>query len=94
MPREVLHEAIVEGAVLRVRPKVMTVLTTILALLPIMWAVGAGAGPMKRMAAPMIGGLITSTIHTLVLIPIYYAYYKRYEQWRRGDPPVEAEEGD
>ena len=71
-----------EGAVLRVRPKVMTVMTTILALLPIMWALGAGAGPMKRMAAPMIGGLITSTIHTLVLIPVYYALYKKFVHWR------------
>ncbi len=77
-----LGEAIEEGAVLRVRPKMMTVMTTILGLLPIMWAVGSGAGPMKRMAAPMIGGLITSTVHTLILIPVYYALYKRFEHWR------------
>ena len=72
---ESLHEAILEGAVHRVRPKMMTVVTTILALVPIMWATGAGAGPMKRMAAPMIGGLVTSTLHTLLLIPVYYAMF-------------------
>ena len=74
-----LHDVVVEGAVLRVRPKMMTVVTTILALVPIMWSVGAGAGPMKRMAAPMIGGLITSTLHTLILIPVYYAML---HEWR------------
>ncbi len=82
MSEATLNEGIEEGAVHRVRPKMMTVMTTILGLLPIMWAVGAGAGPMKRMAAPMIGGLITSTLHTLVLIPVYYALYKKYEEWR------------
>jgi len=76
--RAQLHEAVEEGAVLRVRPKMMTVMTTILGLLPIMWAAGTGAGPMKRMAAPMIGGLVSSTIHTLVLIPVYYALYKQW----------------
>ena len=74
-----LRDAILEGAVHRVRPKMMTVVTTILALVPIMWATGAGAGPMKRMAAPMIGGLVTSTLHTLVLIPVYYAMF---HEWR------------
>ncbi len=78
-----LHEAIVEGAVHRVRPKMMTVVTTILALAPIMWAVGAGAGPMKRMAAPMIGGLVTSTLHTLILIPVYYAMMHEFRARRR-----------
>jgi len=83
LTRPQLHGAVEEGAVLRVRPKMMTVMTTILGLLPIMWATGAGAGPMKRMAAPMIGGLVTSTIHTLVLIPVYYALYKQWSA-RRG----------
>jgi Cu(I)/Ag(I) efflux system membrane protein CusA/SilA len=78
-----LHDAIVEGAVHRVRPKMMTVVTTILALVPIMWATGAGAGPMKRMAAPMIGGLVTSTVHTLILIPVYYAMYHEFRTRRR-----------
>ena len=77
-----LNAAVIEGAVLRVRPKMMTVVTTILALAPIMWATGAGAGPMKRMAAPMIGGLITSTLHTLILIPVYYAMFREFQARR------------
>lgn len=71
-----LNNAIVEGAVMRVRPKLMTVMTTIMGLVPIMWSTGVGADPMKRMAAPMIGGLITSTALTLILIPVLYAIYK------------------
>ena len=77
-----LEEAVIDGAVLRVRPKLMTVLTDFLALLPILWATTAGAGPMKRIAIPVIGGVITSAVHTLILIPVYYALYKRWEQWR------------
>lgn len=83
MDKAELNEAVIEGAVLRVRPKMMTVMTTIMGLIPIMWATGAGSGPMKRMAAPMIGGLISSTIHTLVLIPVYYAMFKEYQMRRR-----------
>ena len=77
-----LHTAVIEGAVLRVRPKLMTVLTDFIALLPILWATTPGAGPMKRIAIPLIAGVITSAVHTLVLIPVYYTLYKRYEQWR------------
>jgi Cu(I)/Ag(I) efflux system membrane protein CusA/SilA len=71
-----LYEAIVQGAVMRVRPKIMTVATTILGLMPLMWMMGAGARPMKRMAAPMIGGLVSSTILTLIVIPAIYAIWK------------------
>jgi len=71
-----LYEAIINGAVMRVRPKLMTVATTIMGLLPIMWMMGTGARPMKRMAAPMIGGLVSSTILTLVVIPVIYALVK------------------
>lgn len=73
---EDLVEAVDEGAVLRVRPKMMTVVTMILGLLPLLWSHGAGADVMKRIAAPMIGGLITSTILTLVIIPAIYAIWK------------------
>ncbi|MGK7346110.1 MAG: efflux RND transporter permease subunit [Candidatus Nitrospinota bacterium M3_3B_026] len=72
-----LIEAIIEGAVMRVRPKMMVVSCLILGLLPIMWSAGAGSGPMKRMAAPMIGGLLSSTILTLIVIPVVYAMLKR-----------------
>lgn len=71
-----LAEAIDEGAVQRVRPKMMTVMTMILGLLPLLWSHGAGADVMKRIAAPMIGGLVTSTILTLVIIPAIYAIWK------------------
>jgi len=73
---EDLIEAIDEGAVQRVRPKMMTVTTMILGLLPLLWSHGAGADVMKRIAAPMIGGLVTSTILTLVIIPAIYAIWK------------------
>jgi Cu/Ag efflux pump CusA len=80
-PKE-LYEAVIDGAVLRVRPKLMTVLTDFIALMPILWATTPGAGPMKRIAVPVIFGVITSAVHTLVLIPVYYTLYKRWEQWR------------
>jgi len=71
-----LHGSITEGAVQRVRPKMMTVLSTTLGLLPLMWSLGTGADMMKRIAAPMVGGLITSTILTLVIIPVVYSLWK------------------
>jgi Cu(I)/Ag(I) efflux system membrane protein CusA/SilA len=71
-----LSEAIIEGAVQRVRPKMMTVMAIIAGLLPIMWSHGAGADVMKRIAAPMIGGMVTSTILTLAVIPAIYALWR------------------
>jgi len=71
-----LHGSITEGAVQRVRPKMMTVLSTTLGLLPLMWSMGTGADVMKRIAAPMVGGLITSTVLTLVIIPVVYSLWK------------------
>jgi copper/silver efflux system protein len=71
-----LSEAIIEGAVQRVRPKMMTVMAIIAGLLPIMWSHGAGADVMKRIAAPMIGGMVTSTILTLAVIPAIYAIWR------------------
>jgi Cu(I)/Ag(I) efflux system membrane protein CusA/SilA len=73
-----LRGAVMYGAVERVRPKLMTVTTTIVGLLPIMWGHGTGSQVMKRIAAPMVGGLITSTILTLIVIPaIYYLWRGR-----------------
>ena len=71
-----LSEAIIEGAVQRVRPKMMTVTAIIAGLLPIMWSHGTGADVMKRIAAPMIGGMVTSTILTLAVIPAIYALWR------------------
>ncbi|MEM1094685.1 MAG: CusA/CzcA family heavy metal efflux RND transporter [Bacteroidota bacterium] len=68
-----VHAALEEGAVDRLRPKLMTVVTTLLALLPILYGTGVGTEVMQRIATPMIGGLVTSTIHTLIMIPALYA---------------------
>ena len=61
---------------LRLRPKVMTVATSLIGLIPIMWSTGVGADVMKPLAAPMIGGLITSTIHVLIMMPVLFSYMK------------------
>ncbi len=71
-----LREAILEGAVQRVRPKMMTVAAIMGGLLPIMWTTGTGADVMKRIAAPMIGGMVSSTILTLIVIPVLYFIWK------------------
>jgi Cu(I)/Ag(I) efflux system membrane protein CusA/SilA len=73
-----ITEATTEGAVLRLRPKVMTVTTSLIALVPIMWSTGVGADVMKPLAAPMIGGLLTSAIHVLVVTPVLFSYMKEY----------------
>lgn len=76
-----LKEAIIEGAVDRVRPKIMTVATTILALLPVMLGHGVGSEVMQRIAAPMVGGLITSTFLTLVIVPsLYYIVHRNKDK--------------
>ncbi|HET8666719.1 MAG TPA: CusA/CzcA family heavy metal efflux RND transporter, partial [Terriglobales bacterium] len=71
-----LRESIVHGAVKRLRPKVMTVACMLFGLLPIMWSVGAGGDVMKRIAAPMIGGIITSFLMELVIYPPVFAIWK------------------
>jgi Cu(I)/Ag(I) efflux system membrane protein CusA/SilA len=81
-----LYDAIIEGAVMRVRPKMMTVMAIMAGLLPIMWSHGAGADVMKRIAAPMIGGMVTSTVLTLVIIPVIYDMWRRRQLPRQGAP--------
>jgi Cu(I)/Ag(I) efflux system membrane protein CusA/SilA len=71
-----LREVIVEGAARRVRPKLMTVTTTMLALLPIMWSTGTGADVMKRIAAPMVGGLVTSFLLELTIYPAIFSIWR------------------
>jgi Cu(I)/Ag(I) efflux system membrane protein CusA/SilA len=71
-----LHEAIIEGAVKRIRPKVMTIMAILLGLLPIMWSHGAGADVMKRIAAPMIGGVVTSFLLELMVYPVIFEVWK------------------
>ncbi len=74
-----LVEAIIHGAVKRVRPKAMTVFAAMLGLLPIMWSTGTGADVMKRIAAPMVGGLVTSFVVGLLVYPAIYFLWKRRE---------------
>jgi len=81
-----LKEAIIHGAVKRVRPKVMTVACMFMALFPIMWSVGAGADVMKRIAAPMVGGIFTSFIMELAVYPAIYAIWKWHFEMKRGQP--------
>src|SRR5262249_45140694 len=70
---EDLYSAIMSGAVERVRPKMMTVCAIMAGLLPIMWSHGTGAEVMQRIAVPMIGGMVSSTLLTLIVIPSIYA---------------------
>jgi len=75
--RDDLYAAIMTGAVERVRPKMMTVVAIMAGLLPIMWSHGTGAEVMQRIAVPMIGGMVSSTVLTLVVIPAIYAVVKQ-----------------
>ncbi len=74
-----LEVSIIQGAVERVRPLIMTVATTLIGLLPVMYGSGAGSQIMKRIAAPMVGGLISSTVMTLIIIPVIYCLWKMWE---------------
>jgi copper/silver efflux system protein len=73
-----------EGTVQRVRPKLMTVATMLFGLVPLLWSQGTGADVMKRIAAPMVGGLLTSAFLTLEIIPVVYTYWRLW-QLKRGD---------
>jgi len=83
-----LYEAIVDGAVERVRPKLMTVTTIIVGLLPILIGEGTGSSVMKRIAAPMVGGMVSSTVLTLIVIPAIYSLWKEWQLPRRAEPPA------
>jgi Cu(I)/Ag(I) efflux system membrane protein CusA/SilA len=85
---EDLREAIIHGAVKRIRPKMMTVVAAMLGLVPIMWSLGTGADIMKRIAAPMIGGLVTSFILELLVYPPIYAIWKWNFEMKRGTVDV------
>ncbi len=91
-----LYDAVMEGAVERVRPKLMTVTAIMAGLLPILWGTGAGASVMKRIAAPMVGGMMSSTLLTLLVIPAVYSLWRERELARaarsaRVQPPAMAE---
>jgi copper/silver efflux system protein len=92
--------AVEEGTVERVRPKMMTVTAIMAGLVPILWSQGAGADVMKRIAAPMVGGMVSSTILTLVVIPAIYSLWKergiapRYADVGAPEPAAAAAYGD
>jgi len=88
-----LRDAIVEGAAKRVRPKLMTVLTTMIGLLPMLWSTGTGADVMKRIAAPMVGGLVTSFLLELTVYPAIFAVWKGRSLPKIAPPPT-TEEGE
>lgn len=78
-----IHDAAIEGAVQRLRPKLMTVTAVLASLVPILWETGIGSDVMKPIAAPIVGGMITSTIHVLVLVPVFFVLMKQ-RALRRG----------
>jgi Cu(I)/Ag(I) efflux system membrane protein CusA/SilA len=89
--RDDLREAIVEGAAQRIRPKLMTVLTMMIGLVPVLWSSGTGADVMKRIAAPMVGGLVTSFVLELLVYPAIFALWKGRELPVHDDlPPATA----
>jgi Cu(I)/Ag(I) efflux system membrane protein CusA/SilA len=83
LKHEDIEEATVEGAVKRLRPKLMTVTAVLASLIPILWESGIGSDVMKPIAAPIVGGMITSTVHVLILVPVFFALMKE-RALRRG----------
>ena len=92
MTEAALEEAVIEGAVQRLRPKLMTVTAVILSLAPILWETGIGSDVMKPIAAPIVGGMITSTIHVLILVPVFFLLMKRGAARRTPAPPQQKME--
>jgi Cu(I)/Ag(I) efflux system membrane protein CusA/SilA len=70
--------AVIEGAVRRLRPKLMTVFAVLASLIPILWSSGVGSDVMKPIAAPIVGGMITSAIHVLILVPVFFVMIKEH----------------
>ncbi|MGB7438011.1 MAG: efflux RND transporter permease subunit [Candidatus Acidiferrum sp.] len=83
LKHEDIETAAIEGAVQRLRPKLMTVTAVLASLLPVLWESGIGTDVMKPIAAPIVGGMVTSTIHVLILLPVFFAYMKE-RALRRG----------
>jgi copper/silver efflux system protein len=79
LTRDALKDAVIEGALLRLRPKVMTVSTVVAGLLPIMWSTSAGAEVMKPLATPVLGGMLSSLLHVLVVTPVIFFWIRERE---------------
>jgi len=87
LKHEDIEAAVIEGAVHRLRPKLMTVSVVLASLIPILWETGVGSDVMKPIAAPIVGGMITSTIHVLILVPVFFAFMKERALSRGTLPP-------
>jgi Cu(I)/Ag(I) efflux system membrane protein CusA/SilA len=87
-----MEAAVIEGAVRRLRPKLMTVTAVLASLAPILWESGIGSDVMKPIAAPIVGGMITSTIHVLILVPVFFFIMKErlLRSARSGGPPSQS----
>ena len=83
MTRAALRDAVIEGALLRLRPKVMTVSTVVAGLLPIMWSTRVGAEVMKPLATPVLGGMVSSLLHVLVVTPVIFFWIAGAPAWPR-----------
>ena len=91
LKHEDVEAAVIEGAVQRLRPKLMTVCVVLASLIPILWESGVGSDVMKPIAAPIVGGMITSTIHVLILVPVFFALMKE-RALRRGTLNLQGNE--
>jgi len=91
LTRKTLMEAVTEGALLRLRPKLMTVSTVVAGLLPIMWSTSAGSEVMKPLATPVLGGMISSLLHVLIVTPVIFFWLQERQLKKSG--PVKAAEG-
>jgi Cu(I)/Ag(I) efflux system membrane protein CusA/SilA len=83
LTHETLMAAVTEGALLRLRPKVMTVSTVVAGLLPIMWSTSAGAEVMKPLATPVLGGMVSSLLHVLIVTPVIFFWLHERELGRK-----------
>src|SRR5438093_1362989 len=93
LTRTALREAVVDGALLRLRPKVMTVSTVIAGLLPIMWSTRAGAEVMKPLATPVLGGMVSSLLHVLIVTPVLFYWLQERRPGLLQQEPLELEAG-
>jgi copper/silver efflux system protein len=93
LTKQAIEDAAIEGAVRRLRPKLMTVTAVLASLVPILWETGVGSDVMKPIAAPIVGGMITSTIHVLILVPVFFVMIKERalrRQTRQEKPLIEV----
>jgi Cu(I)/Ag(I) efflux system membrane protein CusA/SilA len=91
LTRATLRDAVIEGALLRLRPKVMTVSTVVAGLLPIMWSTRVGTEVMKPLATPVLGGMVSSLVHVLIVTPVIFSWLRERQLGLQHEPLPEAE---